>query len=122
MQDGDYDDVIICFKKSFDDYSDDLSFLYNFALCHYQNKDYVDCINLTDKIIRIDDSYEDAVNLKASCLVYMGKYCAAESCLNDFLEKYEGSSSLLNHKNQIEIMCRMSNKGKMQVNINIWNE
>ena len=118
MQKEDYKNAIEYFKKSFDDYSQDLSFLYNFALCHYQNKDYADCINLVDKIIGIDDSYEDAVNLKASCLVYMGKYCEAESCLNDFLEKYDGSQSLLNHKNEIEMMCEMSKKGRIQVSIN----
>jgi len=75
-------------------------------------------MELTDKIICLDDSYEDAYNLKASCFVYLEKYCDAWECLNSFLEKYDGSSSLLNHKNEIEIMCNISKKGKIQININ----
>ena len=118
MQNKNYEKAIFYFKKLLDDFSNDLSFLYNFAYCYYQNTDYMDCMELTYKIICLDDSYEDAYNLKASCFVYLEKYCDALECLNSFLEKYDGSSSLLNHKNEIEIMCNISKKGKIQININ----
>ncbi|MBQ2653698.1 MAG: hypothetical protein IJF83_09080 [Methanobrevibacter sp.] len=117
IQDEDYNNAIKYFKKSFDDYSDDLSFLYNFAYCYYQIKDYGNYIEIINKLIYLDDSYEDAFNLKAGCFVYLGKFCEALNCLKDFLEKYDGSPSLLNHKNEIEMMCEMSKKGGIQINI-----
>lgn len=117
MQDENYDNAVRYFKKSFDDYSDDLSFLYNFAYCYYQIKDYENCIEIINKLIYLDDSYEDAFNLKAGCLVYLGKFCEALNCLNDFLKEHEGSEYSLNHKNEIEALCNLSRKGKIRINI-----
>ena len=55
MQNKNYEKAIFYFKKLLDDFSNDLSFLYNFAYCYYQNTDYMDCMELTDKIICLDE-------------------------------------------------------------------
>lgn len=65
----------------------------------------------------MDDSYEDAFNLKAGCLVYLGKFCEALNCLNVFLKDHHGSVSSINHKNELEELCNVSKNGKIRINI-----
>ena len=73
MQNKNYEKAIFYFKKLLDDFSNDLSFLYNFAYCYYQNTDYMDCMELTDKIICLDDSYEYKSLIEFSELLFVDR-------------------------------------------------
>ena len=117
MQNGKYEEAITYFKKSFDKFSGDVNFLYNLANCYYQIGEYKLSIDMLDELINIDESYEDAYNLKAACFVHLSCFDEALNCLDGYLEKYSPSQELLNHKKEIEILNNISKKGKIQVNL-----
>lgn len=117
IQNEKFDKAIKYFKKSFNYYFDNLSFLYNFAYAYYQNENYEECIEILNCLLELSNSCEDAYNLKSSCLVYLGLYDQALLCINKYLENHNGSSSMLDHKKQIEMLNNIDSKGKITLNI-----
>lgn len=117
MNDSKYSDAINNFNKSLKDYSRDVDFLYNFAYCYYQIGEYQECIVISNKIIDLNSSYEDAYNLKAGSLVHLNQFEEAFFTLENFAKEYNCSEFTLNHKNELEMLYNIHKKGKLTINI-----
>lgn len=117
INDSKYRDAINNFNKSLKDYSMDVDFLYNFAYCYYQIEEYEECIVISNKIISLNPSYEDAYNLKAGSLVHLNKFEEAFFTLENFVKEYDCSEFTLNHKDELEMLYSIHKKGKLTINI-----
>lgn len=114
---GDYDEAISYFMEIYENYCNESNFIYAIAYSYFMIKDWNNSLKYSNELINLDHDNEDAINIKAGCLVHLEKFEEALECINQFISNHNPSPELLKNKKEIEIMNNIHSKGKIKLNI-----